>query len=44
MILLKGERRVGRGGTAPGGLHRRTKQRYVQYVVFPRDLLAVQSL
>ncbi len=44
MILLVGERRIRRGGTAPGGLHRRTKQRDVQYVLFPWNLLAVQSL
>ena len=44
MILVVEERRVGRDGTAPGGLHRRTKQRYVQYVLFPRDWLTVQSL
>ena len=44
VILVVVERGVGRDGTAPGGLHRRTKQRYVEYVLFPPDWLTVQSL
>ena len=44
MILVVREQRVGRGSTAPGGLHRRTKQWYIQYFLFPWYWLAVQSL